>query len=317
MATRQIPELPASVGLQDTDLLITRQGATDKNLTGELSKQGHGGIIPWVATFNFLKDGYTTFNGVLYLCLQDNLNQDPEVSPSQWEPQLAFTIATQNEAETGTDNTKGMTPLRAHEAFQQYGLGVTPGTSITDLDAQFESGFFSFTTGATGAPTSFGNVLVIAGPDAQNGCTQITTRQTPAPTTLQTQIRHYDDGAWQPWREFWHNGNLSSGQIFDARVNFVGTGTVSVRSAHNVSSVTDHGTGEYSANFGSAVPTNSTVLLGSSRQAAVSVFSQQGLVALNGTVSNTTNSVRIICSANTWAAGVADHDTVCIGVVGD
>ena len=33
------------------------------------------------------------------------------------------------------------------------------------------------------------------------------------------------------------------------RVNFNGTGTVSVRSSFNTSSITDHGTGDYTINF--------------------------------------------------------------------
>lgn len=39
-----------------------------------------------------------------------------------------------------------------------------------------------------------------------------------------------------------------------AWVNFDGTGTVSIRQAHNVSSITDNGTGAYRVNFSSAMP---------------------------------------------------------------
>lgn len=39
-----------------------------------------------------------------------------------------------------------------------------------------------------------------------------------------------------------------------ARVNFNGTGTVSITSAYNVSSITDQGTGDYNINFTSALP---------------------------------------------------------------
>ena len=37
-----------------------------------------------------------------------------------------------------------------------------------------------------------------------------------------------------------------------AWVNFNGTGTVSIRSDYNVSSITDHGTGQYTVNFSTA-----------------------------------------------------------------
>ena len=37
-----------------------------------------------------------------------------------------------------------------------------------------------------------------------------------------------------------------------AWVNFNGTGTVSIRSDYNISSITDHGTGDYTINFSTA-----------------------------------------------------------------
>ena len=39
-----------------------------------------------------------------------------------------------------------------------------------------------------------------------------------------------------------------------AWVNFNGTGTVAIRASGNVSSITDHGTGEYTVNFSTAMP---------------------------------------------------------------
>lgn len=39
-----------------------------------------------------------------------------------------------------------------------------------------------------------------------------------------------------------------------AWVNFNGTGTVAIRAAFNVSSITDNGTGDYTVNFASALP---------------------------------------------------------------
>ena len=42
--------------------------------------------------------------------------------------------------------------------------------------------------------------------------------------------------------------------IAKAWVNFNGTGTVAIRASFNVSSITDNGTGEYTANFTTAMP---------------------------------------------------------------
>lgn len=44
------------------------------------------------------------------------------------------------------------------------------------------------------------------------------------------------------------------GRFCRAWVNFDGTGTVTIRAAFNVSSITDNGTGNYTANFTNAMP---------------------------------------------------------------
>lgn len=47
-----------------------------------------------------------------------------------------------------------------------------------------------------------------------------------------------------------------------AWVNFNGTGTVSIRAAFNVSSITDNGTGDYTANFTTAMPDGNYAAVG-------------------------------------------------------
>lgn len=44
------------------------------------------------------------------------------------------------------------------------------------------------------------------------------------------------------------------GTLCRAWVNFNGTGTVAIRAAFNVSSITDNGTGDYTVNFTNAMP---------------------------------------------------------------
>lgn len=84
--TKRVGELDPNLTLEDNDLLLTINAGTDKRITGEVSKQAHGGIIPWSPTFNFKAGGYTDRNGVLYRAVQDNTNQDPEtdVSSVHW-----------------------------------------------------------------------------------------------------------------------------------------------------------------------------------------------------------------------------------------
>jgi hypothetical protein len=49
--------------------------------------------------------------------------------------------------------------------------------------------------------------------------------------------------------------NLSGTEVYTAKawVNFNGTGTVAIRAAGNISSITDNGTGDYTMNFTTAM----------------------------------------------------------------
>jgi hypothetical protein len=52
----------------------------------------------------------------------------------------------------------------------------------------------------------------------------------------------------------WLNTDGSTNYKCRAWVNFNGTGTVAIRAAGNVSSITDNGTGDYTVNFATALP---------------------------------------------------------------
>ena len=58
-----------------------------------------------------------------------------------------------------------------------------------------------------------------------------------------------------------------------AWVNFNGTGTVAIRRAFNVSSITDNGTGDYTVNFTTAMPDTdyATIVSGDSYNAYTSI----------------------------------------------
>jgi hypothetical protein len=55
---------------------------------------------------------------------------------------------------------------------------------------------------------------------------------------------------------------LVAGGLCRAWVNFNGTGTVAIRAAQNVSSITDNGTGDYTVNFATAMPDTNYCLVG-------------------------------------------------------
>lgn len=84
-----------------------------------------------------------------------------------------------------------------------------------------------------------------------------------------------------------------------AWVNFNGTGTVAIRAAFNVSSITDNGTGEYTINFTQAMPdTNYSV------SAGARPVGNAGCVVLTPEVTNTTTAYRISTRPDPQAAGI-------------
>lgn len=50
------------------------------------------------------------------------------------------------------------------------------------------------------------------------------------------------------------NFDTAGGNAVKAWVNFNGTGTVAIRASYNVTSITDNGVGDYTANFTTALP---------------------------------------------------------------
>lgn len=97
--------------------------------------------------------------------------------------------------------------------------------------------------------------------------------------------------------------NLSSGTLPDARlsstvdsrlaaawVSFNGTGTPSINSDYNVSSITDNGVGDYTINFSSSMPNTNYTVIATCNDLGSSVIYHTTV-----TVKNTGN-VRVVCS---------------------
>lgn len=75
-----------------------------------------------------------------------------------------------------------------------------------------------------------------------------------------------------------------------AWVNFNGTGTVAIRRAFNVSSITDNGTGDYTVNFTNAMPDASYAGFASGVSPAVS----NAYCVFGGNTAQTSSSVRLL-----------------------
>lgn len=96
-------------------------------------------------------------------------------------------------------------------------------------------------------------------------------------------------------------------QLCKAWVNFNGTGTVAIRAAYNVSSITDTGTGSYTINFTNAMQdTNYNFTFGGQPSTDV-LFGAK--VQVN--VSYTTTALPIVTGSY---SAVLDGQTVCVSV---
>lgn len=97
-----------------------------------------------------------------------------------------------------------------------------------------------------------------------------------------------------------------------AWVNFNGTGTVAIRASHNVSSITDNGTGDYTVNFTNAMP--------NANYAAFVTANRDGFGSdpnwsanLHGTSPISAGSVRVIMGTPTNFSAV-DSPFCCVSV---
>lgn len=92
-----------------------------------------------------------------------------------------------------------------------------------------------------------------------------------------------------------------------AWVNFNGTGTVAIRAAGNVSSITDNGTGDYTANFTTAMPDTSYAYL-----VTHSSVNSGGQATQTLTANKLAGSCRLTVQAG--GVGVADTDQINLAI---
>jgi hypothetical protein len=106
-------------------------------------------------------------------------------------------------------------------------------------------------------------------------------------------------------------GTVAQGSA-KAWVNFNGTGTVAIRAAFNVTSITDNGTGDYTLNFTTALPDANYAVAGMSPN-----FNTQNTLSLYATsnagagVVKTTSTVRV---KNALATSYADTDDISVAI---
>ena len=102
------------------------------------------------------------------------------------------------------------------------------------------------------------------------------------------------------------------GTFCRAWVNFDGTGTVAIRAAFNVSSITDNGTGNYTANFTNAMPDANYCCLGVATKGSSTNIRQ-----IQYNISNQSpTSMTFVCRewlSSLTAGTLADFDSIQLG----
>ena len=99
-------------------------------------------------------------------------------------------------------------------------------------------------------------------------------------------------------------------QACKAWVNFNGTGTVAIRAAYNVSSITDNDTGNYTVNFTTTMPDNGYAVTVTSSASASGENRSTGV----SRASTNAGSVRVFvytCDAS----ALTDEEIVCVSVM--
>lgn len=91
-----------------------------------------------------------------------------------------------------------------------------------------------------------------------------------------------------------------------AWVNFNGTGTVAIRAAYNVSSITDNGTGDYTVNFTNALPDADYAIAGASSGATSGIA---GNFNVGITEADRTSNG---CRLNVYSTTNNPTDTLCV-----
>lgn len=110
--------------------------------------------------------------------------------------------------------------------------------------------------------------------------------------------------------------NTAGVEVYTAKawVNFNGTGTPSIRSSGNVSSITDNGLGDYSVNFAVAMPDINYATFGTTKR-DVADYIVNGVVTLSGLTAQTASSVRFFVRATSDTGSAIYDPTVCNIVV--
>ena len=295
-----LADLVAANGVEDADLLLMRQGTTDKSVTPLLLK-------------GYAQDGMATQKGVQAGDYNTSVAAGTaDAITADFTPNVALTNGTTVIVRAGVANTT-TTPtfspdgLTAKTIVKGNNLALTAGDIagaghwlLMQYDATLDKWVLlnpatgiSVTTVPDATTAVKGKVQLATSAEAQAG-TDAAKAITPA--TLMAGL------------------NASgSAPIFACRawVNFNGTGTVAIRASGNVSSITDNGVGLYTVNFTTAMPDASYSVVATG-QTDLSNSRDWRVMSIYKSTTLATSSVKLGSYDNTDT--IVDSPIVCVSI---
>jgi len=112
---------------------------------------------------------------------------------------------------------------------------------------------------------------------------------------------------------FQDTNGVEVGQLCRVWVNFNGTGTVAIRDSFNCNSITDNGTGDYTVNFTTALPSANYAVSGTGTMRTADAATQY--ISISLATAHTASLVRI--KTFNASGAVEDFTTTCVLVHGD
>ena len=210
----------------------------------------------------------------------------------------------------------------AQRATLGLGAVTAPGEVVADLNAITVSGWARFAIGAANAPIADNSGYVLTITSGSVGV-QMAWGHLGSTDDTFSWMRWRGSSGWRSWVKLrWSGSEIKTGVLnasgdaptyaCRAWVNFNGTGTVAIRAAGNVSSITDNGVGDYTINFTTAMPDANYVVCGSAREDAAANAANFSTGSSGGTA-QTASAARVLLTNNV-ISGNADSSQVHVAI---
>jgi hypothetical protein len=216
---------------------------------------------------------------------------------------------------TGGASTITSSNLTASRALASDGSGKVAASSVTSTELEYVSGVTSAIQTQLNAKAPLASPALTGTPTAPTASAGTNTTQLATTAYVNAEISA-DVGVANSSLVKTALNASGSAPIYACRawVNFNGTGTVAIRASGNVSSITDNGTGNYTVNFTTAMPTANYCALVTSIPKAVGNDVNFGFgVFPSGT--KTTTALQVAVGGASNATGFTqDYDQVNVAV---